>query len=361
MINMNILQTALSGWHVAHKAKMAPFAGWNMPIQYTGILLEHTHTRTAASIFDICHMGEFLVSGKNASESLSRAITTNIGKLKTGRCSYGFLLNENGGILDDLVTYRLDENKFMLVVNAACRTLDFTTLKSRLDQNLTLEDISDKVGKIDLQGPLSLQVLQEILPGEWTKLPYFAFAQGTFKGDKMLISRTGYTGELGYEIYVPAANTTAMWELLLSHGLVQPAGLGARDTLRLEAGLPLNGQDLEPNRTPAEAGYSALLTSEAPYIGKEHAFDTNNILTALSIAGRRSARHGNPVMDEDGKQTGIVTSASFSPTLGHALALAYIDKSRAKKSSFIIQADRAALEADRVDLPFYSGTARTKI
>jgi aminomethyltransferase len=358
---MDNLQTPLGSWHVARHAKMAPFAGWDMPIQYAGILLEHTHTRTAASVFDICHMGEFLVSGVYAPEALSRAITVNIGKLKTGRCAYGFLLNAQGGILDDLVVYRLAEHEFMLVVNAACRASDFALLRERFLQDVTLRDLSDEVGKIDLQGPLSRQVLKEILPGEWTQLPYFGFAQGSFNGGRLLISRTGYTGELGYELYVPAANTAALWEHLLAHGLVRPAGLGARDTLRLEAGLPLNGQDLEPCRTPAEAGYSAMLTSDAPYIGKKHAFDIRNVLTALSIPGRRSARHGNAVVNKRGEPTGVVTSASFSPTLGHAVALAYIGAEHAQDEAFIVQAERAELEAARVALPFYAGTARAKI
>ncbi|MDR1243315.1 MAG: glycine cleavage system aminomethyltransferase GcvT [Deltaproteobacteria bacterium] len=358
---MDNLQTPLGNWHMAHHAKMAPFAGWNMPIQYAGILAEHTHTRTAASIFDICHMGEFMISGVNASEALSRAITVNIGKLRTGRCSYGFLLNGQGGILDDLVAYRLAENEFMLVVNAACRAADFAVLRERLPQSVTLRDISDKVGKIDLQGPLSRQVLQEILPGEWTQLPYFGFARGSFNGGRLLVSRTGYTGELGYEIYVPAAAATAMWEHLLTHGLVRPAGLGARDTLRLEAGLPLNGQDLEPFRTPAEAGYGAMLTSDAPYVGKERAFDLREVLTALSIPGRRSARHGNAVVSKHGEQAGVITSASFAPTLGHAVALAYIAEKHAQDAAFIIRTDRADLEAARVALPFYAGTARIKI
>ncbi|MDL2307679.1 glycine cleavage system aminomethyltransferase GcvT [Desulfovibrio sp. OttesenSCG-928-C06] len=358
---MSDLKTPLNKWHHDHGAKMAPFAGWDMPIQYTGIIQEHNHTRNAASVFDICHMGEFIISGPGATDALDKALTTNIPKIKIGRCSYGFLLTDEGGIIDDLITYKLDDEKYLLVVNAGCRQIDLETLTKRLPASLKLEDLSDQTGKIDLQGPRSREVLQALLPGEWTELSYFGFATGTFQGEKILISRTGYTGEFGYEIYLPVSQVLPMWELLLSSELVEPAGLGARDTLRLEAGLPLNGQDLSPERTPAEAGYSGMLTSEADYAGKAGAFKVREVMTAMTIPGRRSARHGNIVLGPDGQQIGEVTSGSFSPTLGHSIALAYIKKEFSESEKFTIQADRSTLEASRAALPFHNGTARLKI
>lgn len=359
---MTVQVTPLTDWHKEHGAKMAPFAGWDMPIQYAGIIQEHEHTRKGASIFDICHMGEFIVSGPGATEALSKALTTNLATLKTGRCRYGFLLNEQGGILDDLITYRLQEEKYLLVVNASCIDLDYQTLLQRFPSGVELKNISEQVGKIDLQGPASLEVLSAALPSDWKSVPYFGFIETTFDGEKTLISRTGYTGELGYEIYLPSGKTLKMWELLLSNPLVKPAGLGARDTLRLEAGLPLNGQDLDPQHNPAELGYSSMLTSEADYVGKAGAFEVRQVLTALTIPGRRSARHGHKVLLPDGTEAGVVTSGSFAPSLGYAIAFAYIDKAYAGKDKYLIQADRTQLEGSRVDLPFYKeGTARKKL
>ncbi|MDR2892367.1 MAG: glycine cleavage system aminomethyltransferase GcvT [Deltaproteobacteria bacterium] len=363
------LQTPLGKWHYKNGAKMAPFAGWDMPIQYSGIIQEHTHTRTSAAIFDICHMGEFMVSGDKAAEALSLALTSNTVALKIGRCSYGFLLNDAGGILDDLITYRLAEDKFMLVVNAANRRIDYQTLQQRLPAGVLLEDISDRTGKIDLQGPLSRQVLEETLPGKWTELKYFGFCQGKFQNSDILISRTGYTGELGYEIYLPAELTLTMWELLLGNPLVKPAGLGARDTLRLEAGLPLGGQEHDPDHTPAELGYAAMLASPAAYAGKQGAFTRREALIPMTIQGRRSARHGNAVLNANGEQIGVITSGSFSPSLGCCIALAYIKAEEAdqiktrqdeqqEQAKYTVQADRASLEAEVAALPFYTGSAR---
>lgn len=363
---MTLLSTPLTAWHIERGAKMAPFAGWNMPIQYGGIIQEHEHTRQAASVFDICHMGEFIVSGPGAGEALAGALSTNLATLAVGRCRYGFLLNAAGGIMDDLITYRLpgddSGDKFMLVVNAACIEQDLEALRLRLPDNVGIDDISSATGKIDLQGPRSLEVLDELLPGDWKTLPYFGFRQTAFDGAEILVSRTGYTGELGYEIYLPAAKTLKMWELLLSSPLVKPAGLGARDTLRLEAGLPLNGQDLSPERTPAEVGYAAMLTSEAAYVGKDGAREIRGELVALRVPGRRSARHGHKVLTLDGREAGEVTSGSFAPSLGYAVALAFIDKDLAGEDEYLIQAERNQLAAERAELPFYkNGTARKKL
>ncbi len=356
------LKTPLHSWHMAQGAKMAPFAGWDMPIQYAGILAEHQHTREAASAFDICHMGEFYLKGPGAAEALGKALTVNIETLAPGRCRYGFLLNERGGIMDDLIVYRLEDEHFMIVVNAACRRSDFAAIKSRVPAGLFFEDASDGLGKIDLQGPKSLEALEAILPGPWRKLPYFGFAKAAFDGVELLISRTGYTGELGFEIYLPTQKTEALWLACLNTPLVKPAGLGARDTLRLEVGLPLYGQDLDDEHSPAEAGYSAMLTSKAPFVGREKATETREILTALAIEGRRSARHNDAVLLPSGQAVGRVTSGSFAPSLGHAVALAYVGKEHAEQPEFVIQAAKVELPAKRVALPFYGGgTARIKL
>ena len=342
---------------------MAPFAGWDMPIQYpSGIIAEHLHTRSQAGLFDICHMGEFLVEGKDAAAALARAVTVNLATLKPGRCRYGFLLNATGGVKDDLIVYRLAEERFMVVVNAACRQSDFQTIGERLAPSLLFEDISDATAKLDLQGPQSFAVLETILPGPWRRLPYFGFVEAEFAGGSLLISRTGYTGELGVELYCPWDKAEALWTLLLTDERVRPVGLGARDTLRLEVGLPLYGQDLDEEHTPAEAGYAAMLTSQADYVGKDQARAIANKLVALSIPGRRSARHGDVVVLPSGEPAGVVTSASFAPSLGNAVALAYIQAQHADAPEYVIRSARAELPASPTPLPFYlQGSARVAL
>ena len=334
-----------------------------MPIQYPdGIIAEHLHTREKAGLFDICHMGEFMLEGKGAAEALASAVTINIATLKSGRCRYGFLLNEKGGIKDDLIVYRLGDDSFMIVVNAACRTSDLAAFKERLGSGLHLEDVSDATAKLDLQGPQSFAVLETVLPGPWKRLPYFGFTrEQQFDGGPLLVSRTGYTGELGVEIYCPWNKAERLWTLLEADERVKAAGLGARDTLRLEVGLPLNGQDLDEEHTPAEAGYTGMLTSQANYVGKEEAHSIRNKLTALVISGRRSARHGDSVLLE-GEPVGVVTSGSYGPSVGDAIVLAYIDAEKTGASEYIIRGARAELAAKVVSLPFYTGgTARAAL
>lgn len=358
-----LLKTPLASWHIAHGAKMAPFAGWDMPIQYPdGIIAEHLHTRGKAGLFDICHMGEFILDGKDAAEALSRAVTHNIATLKPGRCRYGFLLTEQGGIIDDLIVYRLREDRFMLVVNASCRERDLAALQERVGPSLMLEDISDATGKLDLQGPQSFDVLETVLPGPWRRLPYFGFTEdAVFDGAPLFVSRTGYTGELGVEIYCPADKALKLWELLLTDERVKTVGLGARDTLRLEVGLPLNGQDLDTGHTPAEAGYAGMLTSQAEYVGKAEAHTVREKLTALVIEGRRSARHHDSVL-LDGQEAGVVTSGSFGPSVGNAIAFAYIAADKAGAEKYTVKTAKTELQASAVPLPFYKGgTARATL
>ena len=341
---------------------MASFAGWDMPIQYEGIIAEHMHTRSAAAIFDICHMGEFLIRGPGARQQLEQAVSHRLDNLEPGKCRYGFLLNPQGGILDDFIVYCLEADNYMLVVNAACAAGDFATLSSRLSAPVEIEDISGKTGKIDLQGPLSLDVLEGLLGAGLRDLGYFSFRTAQFAGETLLVSRTGYTGELGYELYLPWGKTLALWEKLMADARVKPAGLGARDTLRLEAGLPLYGHELDKDHTPAEAGMGKMLASPANYIGKEGALRIRQRLTPLGIAGRRSARAGDLVFLPDGTQAGVVTSASYAPSLGSAVALAWIDETHAGADSFIVRAAKAELPAQKTSLPFYKeGTARKKL
>lgn len=362
----NLFTTPLNAWHHAQGAKMAPFAGWDMPIQYKGILIEHQHTRTAAGIFDICHMGEFLLKGAGAKESLARAVSHNLDTLKVGRCRYGFLLNEAGGILDDLIVYCLAEDSYMLVVNGACVEGDFAAIKSRIDPSLHFEDVSAATAKLDLQGPLSVDVMESFLGISLRDLPYFAFKDVTVTLNgtdiTIMLSRTGYTGELGYELYLPWDHAETVWLALLNDERVMPVGLGARDTLRLEVGLPLYGQDLDTEHTPVEAGYGAMVTSTADFVGKAGLATIKQCLIPLTIEGRRAARHGDAVALPSGDIIGIVTSGSIAPSLGHAIALAFVNAEHAELTDFEVRTARAVISAKRCSVPFYTqGTARTKL
>ena len=355
-------KTPLHSWHTAHGAKMGPFAGWDMPIQYEGIIAEHMHTRTAASVFDICHMGEFMLSGPEAAKSLAKIVTHNLDTLAPGKCRYGFLLNPDGGIIDDLIVYRLAQDNFMLVVNGAGEETDFDWIRQHLPSGLSFANVSRQTSKIDLQGPGSLAALEAVMGRTFRHLGYFSFEQADWNGAAVIVSRTGYTGELGYEIYGPAESSLALWEALLALPGVKPAGLGARDTLRLECGYPLYGHDLDTQHTPAEAGYGFLLTSQEDFIGKQAQGQLRERLIALSIPGRRSARHGDAVLRLDGSEVGRVTSGSFGPSLGHCIALAYVSASAADDASFLIRGARSELNATKTDLPFFKGgTARMKL
>ncbi len=361
---MTELKTPIHSWHLEHKAKMAPFAGWDMPIQYeAGILAEHLHTRENASIFDICHMGQFIIKGENIAENLAKALSHNLETLEIGKCRYGFLLTEQGSVIDDLIVYRLAEQEFFLVVNAACSSIDFETLGQRLGvENIT--DISEYSGKIDLQGPKSLQVLEKLLGQNFHTLRYFSFIKVNYKGKELLVSRTGYTGELGYEIYCPRDFSLQLWTDLANMDLVKPAGLGARDTLRLECGLSLYGHELDLEHTVAESGLGSMLTSKADYIGKNKASEViNEILIPLKLDGRRAARIGDLVFIKDNeKAIGKITSGSFAPSLGYAIAFAFVEKEFQDNIDFIVKAGRSELLAQKTKLPFYTeGTARIKL
>jgi len=356
-----LLKTPLNTWHKENGGRIVPFAGWEMPVQYSSILDEHKHTRARASVFDISHMGEFYLSGPGATEALSRVATQNLATLTPGKCRYGFLLNDHGGVLDDLIVYRLAADRYMLVVNGACIDSDFAWIKDHLATGLSLSNHSFEIAKIDLQGPESFAVLTRTMPGDWASLGYFGFREVECDGFKLLVSRTGYTGELGYEFYLPWDKAERLWTRLLADTAVRPAGLGARDTLRLEVGLPLYGQDLDTGHTPIEAGYGSMLKSEADFIGKSGLDTVRERLVGLRIDGRRSARHSDEVF-VGGTRVGTITSGSFAPSLGYCVAMAYVRADMADQGVFTVKGPKTTLEAIRADMPFYTaGTARTKL
>lgn len=322
--------TPLYQEHLRLGARMAPFAGWNMPIQYSGIIQEHLHTRTKAGLFDICHMGEFLLKGKSAGKDINHITTCRIDNMPAGRCHYGFMLNENGGIIDDLIVFKITDDEFMLVVNAGTTDKDKEWIKSHLSNKTNFEDISPKTAKFDLQGPLSKTILSSYTNINLDNIKKYQFATGEVSGAKTIISRTGYTGELGYELYFSSKEAAKLWNMFLKNKDVLPIGLGARDTLRLEMGYSLYGQDIDQMHTPLEANLEKFIHMGKDFIGKDFLdkqknAGIKNILVGFIAEGRQSPRHNFNVVYHN-KVTGIVTSASFSPCLKKAIGLCYMEK-----------------------------------
>ncbi len=349
--------TPLYEAHIKAGARMIDFSGWLMPVQYDGIVAEHTRTRSDASMFDTCHMGRFDVAGVGADEALSRVLTADVMRMRNGQCRYGFLLDDDGGVLDDLIAYRFNADHWMLVVNAGTRAGDVSWFREQLPSTVTFADESDRTGKLDVQGPGSLEVASRVLSVDVSSLGYFKFLEFTRAGDRLIVSRTGYTGEKGIEVYGPVPAICALWEAFLAAG-VRPAGLGARDTLRLEAGLPLYGHELNRSITPVEAGMERYAMKQAPFIGKEAmsrhlAAGPARRLCGFRTRSRQSARAGNVVRD-GGAVVGEVTSGSFSPSLQYAIGFAYVETPSAIVGRpLLIDTGRNVLDAEVVGTPFY--------
>lgn len=358
------MKTPLFNEHKNLGAKIAPFGGWDMPIQYTGILAEHHHTRQKCSLFDICHMGEFVLSGAAAADDLNRLITQQVNTLAVGQCRYGYLLNEQGGVIDDLTCYRLGEQSFYLVVNAATCADDAAWIKSHLSGSTQFNDVSSATAKLDVQGPASRSALEALWQITLPELGYFRAQPIVVHGIELLLSRTGYTGEWGYELYFPSDQAVAMWQELLTSPDIEPAGLGARDTLRLEMGYALYGHELTADQSPLSASSGAFIDWHKEFIGREALVAEKErgcarVLVGLELPSRRAARHGDEVQ-LCGSRAGWVTSGSFSPSLGKAVAMAYIDREISEPLQEVtICARGAKLVGSVCSLPFYkAGTAR---
>lgn len=352
-----MLKTYLYDIHLALGAKIAPFGEWLMPIQYQGILAEHEHTRKAVSVFDICHMGEFMLEAEPLLSGFDRIVTQNIFLMPEGSCRYGFMLNEQAGILDDLVVYRINKTNWMLVVNATTTTRDYEHLKKNLSRQYTLRDVSDKTGKLDVQGPQSLDVLKNIFGDGMLKLNYYTFSEFIFQNQRCIISRTGYTGELGYEIYILTDYVIKLWEVLLKDGRVKPAGLGCRDTLRLEMGYPLYGQDLDTDHTPLSAGLAKFVDLSKDFIGRDFLLKEQNSgskerLVCFQADSRRAPRHGFAIFS-DGQHVGTVTSGSFSPSLAVGIGMGYVTGNYDIGAQLLIKDAGIEIPVKVVKKPFY--------
>ena len=319
--------TPLESKHAVLLARMGEFAGWNMPIRYPqGIIAEHRHTREKVSLFDICHMGEFRISGRNAAAGLERLLPRKVVDQKIGTCRYNFLLTEQGTVRDDLLVYRMSEHEFYLVVNAGTAPSDAEWLRQELSMDTIFVDESAETAKLDLQGPLAFEVLSD-LGVEPAMIPrYYRWVRAQLCGCNILLSRTGYTGERGVELYFRQELAPSLWEALLQHPLVEPAGLGARDTLRLEMGYPLYGHELNLETTPVEAGFGRLLHLEGrEFVGADVLRQPpNKRLAGFALEGRRAARAGATVWSVGGQEIGFVTSGAYGPSIGKAIALGFI-------------------------------------
>ncbi|MDR0306399.1 MAG: glycine cleavage system aminomethyltransferase GcvT [Chitinispirillales bacterium] len=358
-------KTVLYEKHLSLKAKIAPFGGYEMPVQYEGIIKEHNAARTGTVIFDTCHMGEFKISGDSAVSDLERILSCDVADIKTDACRYGFLCNGNGGVIDDQILYRISESEFMMVVNASTEEGDFEWIKSQISENTKVENISAQTAKIDLQGPLSPKIAALILQDSITELKFYNFAYNYYKDTRVLVSRTGYTGEMGFEIYSPAETASLLWDDCISKGAV-PAGIGARDTLRLEIGFPLYGHELSIDRNAIQSGFNRAISQKKVFIGSSAVFAPsadNQILVGITLDGRRSAREGDMVLNKSGQEAGIITSASFSPTLGYAIALGYVNKEYSQPETLLkIISGKNEFSGKVSRLPFYkNATARSDI
>ncbi len=368
---IELKNTALSAKHIELGAKMTPFAGYNMPVVYTNIIEEHQAVRNNVGVFDVSHMGEFIVRGKGALELLQLVTSNDVSKLEIGDIQYSCIPNHNGGIIDDLLVYRLSEENcskgeraYMLVVNASNIEKDWEWIAEHNKFDTHLINISERTGLLAVQGPNAVAALQELTDVDLSEIKYYNFVKGDFAGlSNVIISATGYTGSGGFELYVNNDQMPTLWERLFSvgkkHGLV-PVGLGARDTLRLEMGFCLYGNDIDDNTSPLEAGLSWItklnkgtFNSSEIFASQKEAGITKK-LVAFKLEDRRVPRHDYEIQDEAGKNIGKVTSGTMSPTLSYPIGMGYVEKSLAKTGNTIyINTGKKALKAEIVKLPFY--------
>ena len=362
--------TALTDRHIALGAKMAPFAGYNMPISYSGIREEHDAVRNVGGMFDVSHMGEFIVKGKEALDLIQWVTSNDVSKLNIGDVQYSCLPNKSGGIVDDLLVYRLQEDhcadgerSYMLVVNASNIEKDWDWIMANHHFDARMINISDQTGLIAVQGPAVFHLLQSLTDINLSEIPYYHFREGVFAGvENVIISATGYTGAGGFELYCGNENIGHLWDEVLrvggSSGLI-PVGLGARDTLRLEMGFCLYGNDIDDQTSPLEAGLGWITKlNKGDFIGKDWLMvqKTNGVqkkLCGIVVDDRRVPRHGYTVCDESEQEIGVITSGTQSPTLNIPIGMAYLPVSHSKIGQKIkINMGSKFIDAHVVNIPF---------
>ena len=357
---------ALNDIHVALGAKMVPFAGYNMPVQYEGVTAEHIAVREAVGVFDVSHMGEFLVEGENALALIQKITSNNASNLEIGDAQYSCFPNEDNGIVDDLICYRVKENTYLLVVNASNIKKDWNWVsKFNKGFNANLRDVSEEYSLLAIQGPKAVEAMQSLSSLNLAEIPFYKFKIGDFAGiENVIISATGYTGSGGFEIYCKNEEATQIWNKVFEAGAdygIKPIGLAARDTLRLEMGYCLYGNDIDDTTSPIEAGLSWItkFTKEfvnAEALAKEKEHKPERRLIAFELNERGVPRQGYDIVDESGKVIGNVTSGTMSPCLQKGIGMGYVPQVFSKSGSKIyIQVRKKAISATIVKLPFYKG------
>lgn len=355
--------TALTEKHIALGAKMVPFAGYNMPVTYEGINAEHATVRNGVGVFDVSHMGEFILKGENALDLIQRVTSNDASKLYDGKVQYSCLPNKDGGIVDDLLVYRLDEKSYMLVVNASNIEKDWNWIQSFNTNKVEMHNISDKTSLLAIQGPKAADALQSLTDVDLASMEYYSFVKGTFAGiENVLISATGYTGAGGFEIYFENEHAEVIWNAIFEAGAafnIKPIGLGARDTLRLEMGFCLYGNDIDDTTSPIEAGlgwitkFSKTFTNSESLLAQKEA-GIQKKLVGFEMIDRGIPRHDYEIADAEGNVIGKVTSGTQAPSLQKAIGMGYVAKDFAKEGTEIfINIRNTPIKAKVVKFPFY--------
>jgi aminomethyltransferase len=355
--------TSLTSKHVSLGAKMVPFAGYNMPVQYEGINAEHSTVRNGVGVFDVSHMGEFILKGEHALDLIQRVTSNDASKLYDGKIQYSCLPNEDGGIVDDLLVYRLTEQSYMLVVNASNIEKDWNWIEKYNTNGVEMHNISDKTSLLAVQGPKAAEALQSLTDLDLASMEYYTFSKGKFAGvDNVLVSATGYTGAGGFEIYFDNEHAEIIWDAIFEAGKpfgIKPIGLGARDTLRLEMGFCLYGNDIDDTTSPLEAGlgwitkFTKDFTNSAALKAQKEA-GIKSKLVGFEMIDRGIARHDYQIADADGNIIGRVTSGTQSPSLQKAIGMGYVSKAFAQEGAEIyILIRNNKLKARIVKFPFY--------
>lgn len=348
---------ALLGKHIALGAKIVPFAGFNMPVQYEGINAEHASVRNGVGVFDVSHMGEFILKGKGALDLIQRVTSNDASKLVDGKVQYSYLPNEEGGIVDDLLVYRIDETTYLLVVNASNIEKDLKWIQKYNEFDVDIKDISDRTSLLAVQGPKATAVLQQLTQVDLSSMEYYSFKKGTFAGvENVLISATGYTGAGGFELYFDNEHAVQIWDAIFEAGKdsdIKPIGLGARDTLRLEKGFCLYGNDIDDTTSPLEAGlgwitkFSTKFTNYEALEAQKKA-GLKQKLVGFEMIERGIPRHDYPITNAGGEVIGRVTSGTQSPTLQRAIGMGYVDIASSEPGTEIFIAIRNANVRARV-------------
>ncbi len=351
-------RTPLYSAHQQLGARLIDFHGWELPVQYRGIVAEHLAVRSAAGLFDVSHMGEFWVEGANAFEALQGLLTNDLQRLAVGGVQYTFLCNEQGGVIDDLTVFRVQEDRYLLCVNAANTQADWAWMRQRLPAAVAARDASKETALMALQGPRAAAALQPLVPLDLRAVKRFRCAETAVAGKSALVSRTGYTGEDGFEIFVNAADAEPVFTRLLD-APAEPCGLGARDTLRSEAGYPLHGQDLDVDTSPVEAGLERFVAlGKGPFVGREALArqlerGAPRRRIGLRLRARSVARPGYRIL-YNGREVGRVSSGTFSPSLKIPIAMGYVETDAASRAATVQVEIRGRLEEAQVcSFPFY--------